>query len=86
MTDARPYVIVDGVTAYSVADCPHPIASDAGVTWCRKFTWLQSSHPGFLRDARQAADNRIEAVTGHRMPEANPWGWLVAWDDGEDVA
>ena len=70
----RPSVIVDGVTAHTVADCPHPIGSPAGIAWCRKFTWLQSSDRDFLRAARAAADDRIEAVTGHRMPR-NYTGW-----------
>ena len=81
----RPSVIVDGVTAHTVADCPHPIGSPAGIAWCRKFTWLQSADRDFLRAARAAADDRIEAVTGWRMGEATA-AWppiVVAWGGGD---
>jgi hypothetical protein len=67
--DVRPVLVVHGVEARSVADCPFRVSSPEGVAWCREFARVQAGDLASRLIAKAEADDRIEATFG---PEARP--------------
>ena len=85
---SEPVVIVQGVEARSVADCPYKVSSPEGVEWCREFTQAQAFSPEFRSEAFDRAHERMEAA-GIAVPEfpiissvaakfsgARAWQWM----------